>query len=244
MINIFVCALMFAGLGVADSAGQRRSTRATATLAVVVTDTAGMPVDSVLVTVDGPAARTSRTERGRIVFEGIPPGAYRLRFEREGFVTLERELTARGGAPTDVKVTLTPAPPPPEPPPAPVEPEPAPPAPAVNARPAVFDLPEFIEQNYIGREPMKATPMACAGSGSATLIQVKDQLARHAHDAADEFLYVIAGDGSVQIADRTEPLQAGKFVMIPRGVPHGFAASGRRPLIIMAVRAGEGCGTR
>ncbi len=108
----------------------------------------------------------------------------------------------------------------------------------------MFDLPDFIEQNYIGREPMKATPMACAGSGSATLIQVKDQLARHAHDGADEFLYVIAGDGSAQIADRTEPLQAGKFVMVPRGVPHGFTASGRRPLIIMAVRAGEGCGTR
>ena len=77
------------------------------------------------VTMQGPAKREARTERGRIVFEDVPAGTYRLRFDREGFISLEREVAARGGAPMDVKVTLTPAPPPPPPP----EAKPAPPEP-------------------------------------------------------------------------------------------------------------------
>ena len=244
MSNVLVCALVFTSLAAVDSGQQRRASRATATLAVVVTDTAGAPVGEVLVTVDGPTKRSARTEGGRIAFENLAPGAYRLRFEREGFITLERELTARGGPPIDVKVTLAPVPPPPPPPPQPEAPEPPAPAVETDAKPVAFDLPDFIEKNYIGREPAKTTDMACAGSGTATLIQVKDQLEHHAHSGADEFLYVIAGDGSIQIAERSEPLHAGMFVMIPRGVAHSIAVSGRRPLVIMATRAGEGCGAR
>jgi hypothetical protein len=223
-------------------ATQRRTGRATATFAVMVTDPAGSPVGNVLVTVEGPDKRTARTEAGRIAFENLPTGPYKLRFEREGFVTLEKELTAKSGAPIDVKVTLTPVPPPP-PPPVPVELPPPPPA-ASDAKPALLDLPTFIEKNYIGREPAKTSPLACATSGNATLIQVKEQLPQHSHAASDEFLYVVAGDGSVKIADRTEALHAGVFVMIPRAVPHSVTVTGRRPLVIMSTRAGEGCGSK
>ena len=58
------------------------------------------------VTVSGAASKTARTEGGRIVFEELPAGTYRLRFEKEGYVTYERELAARGSAPIEVKVTL------------------------------------------------------------------------------------------------------------------------------------------
>src|SRR6186997_1669698 len=78
------------------------------TFAVAVTDPSGAPVPDVKVSISGAAARTSRTEGGRIVFEGLPVGVYRIRFEKTGFVTLERELVGRGGKPIDVKVTLTP----------------------------------------------------------------------------------------------------------------------------------------
>src|SRR5687768_17226894 len=95
----------------ADAHTQRRGGGGSATLAVVLTDAAGAPISNALVTVQGAAERSARTEQGRIVFEGVPPGNYRLRFEREAFVTLERELVARAGAPTEVKATLNPAPP-------------------------------------------------------------------------------------------------------------------------------------
>lgn len=134
-------------------APQRRTARATATFAVMVTDPAGAPVGNVLVTVDGPDKRTARTEAGRIAFENLPTGAYKLRFEREGFVTFEKELTARSGAPIDVKVTLTPVPPPP-PPPVPVE-LPPPPRPPPTRSPRCWTCRPSSRRTTSGVKPRK-----------------------------------------------------------------------------------------
>jgi mannose-6-phosphate isomerase-like protein (cupin superfamily) len=215
-------------------------TTGSATLAVQVSDPAGAPIGGVKVTVDGPTRRQATTERGRIAFENLPAGVYRLRFEREGFITLERELTARGSTPLDVKVTLTPAPEPPPPPPAPV-PEPPPPPPPSDAAPVVIDLPAFIEKNFVGRGAQKISSLACGSGATATLLQLREPLAEHTHTEWDEDLYVIAGQGSVHIAGRDQPLTAGVFVMVPRGTPHALAASGRNPLVLLSIRPGDRC---
>ena len=222
--------------GPALDAQQRRAPR-TATFAVLVTDADGAQVPSVLVTVEGPAARTVRTEGGRIALEGLPVGEYRLRFEKEGFVTLERELTARAGKPIDVQVTLNRLP---EPPP---EPEPEPPAPAApsDAKPVALDLLEVIDREFVGRAAGKTTPLACGGSGNARLIQVNDPVTDHAHDEADEVLYVIAGEGAASVSGRAHRLKAGMLLFVPRGVTHRFSQSGRNPLIVLSVTAGQGC---
>lgn len=227
----------------APQTGQRRGGAGggSATLAIVVSDPSGAPVSNVLVTLEGPASRSARTEAGRIALENLPAGNYRLRFERDGFLTLERELTARGGAPIDVKVTLKPAP---EPPPAPAPPPPpvAPPPPSVNAKLVVLDLPAVIEKEYIGRAPTKTTPLACGGSSTSSLIQIKQPLAEHAHENADEVLYVMGGEGTAELSGKAEKLMAGAFLFIPRGMPHTIKQSGRNPLILISTRAGEPCG--
>jgi mannose-6-phosphate isomerase-like protein (cupin superfamily) len=192
------------------------------------------------VTVEGPAHRQATTERGRIAFENLPAGLYRLRFEREGFVTLERELTARGATPIDVKVTLSPAPEPPPPPPAPA-PEPAPPPPAADVAPLIIDLPAFIEKNFVGRGAQKISRLACGSGATASLLQFREPLAEHTHPEWDEFLYVIAGQGSAHLGGRDQPLTAGVFVMVPHGIAHGLAASGRNPLVLLSIRPGERC---
>jgi mannose-6-phosphate isomerase-like protein (cupin superfamily) len=223
------------------SAQRRGAGGGSATLAIVVSDASGAPLSNVLVTLEGPANRSTRTEGGRIALENLPPGAYRLRFEREGFLTLERELTARGGAPIDVKVTLKPAPEPPPapaPPPAPV----APPAPAGDAKLVVLDLPFVIEKEFVGRAPGKTTPLACGAASTSTLIQVKQPLAEHAHANADEVLYVIGGEGTAEVSGKAQKLVAGVFLFIPRGMPHGLKQSGRNPLIVVSTRSGEACG--
>jgi len=227
--------------GAAQTGQRRGSGGGSATLAIVVSDPSGAPVSHVLVTLEGPASRSARTEGGRIALENLPSGNYRLRFEREGFLTLERELTARGGAPIDVKVTLKPAP---EPPPAPA-PRPVPVAPgpaAVNAKLVVLDLPAVAEKEFIGRAPGKTTPLACGGASTSTLIQVKQPLAEHAHGNADEVLYVMGGEGTAELSGRVEKLMAGAFLFIPRGLPHTIKQSGRNPLILISTRAGEPCG--
>ena len=239
---VTVCVL--AALGAGSVEAQRRTTKkpaATVTFAILVTDPDGTQVPRTLVTVEGPASRSIRTEGGRIALENLPAGDYRLRFEKEGFVTLERELTARGGPPIEVNVTLRPTGEA-EAPAAEPSPEPDAPAPSPStAKPAVFDVPAAIEREYVGRAPERRTPLACGEQGSATLIQLNDPMAPHAHAEADEFVYVVAGEGTATVDGVPQRLRAGVLLFVPRGTPHGVTRSGRNPLIVLATRAGEGC---
>jgi uncharacterized RmlC-like cupin family protein len=214
------------------------------TFAVSVSDPSGTPIPGVKVTLTGASERTAQTEGGRAVFEGLPSGPYRFRFDREGFVPLERELAGRGGAPIDVKVTLTPAPSPPSSrpaPSAPSTPSAPPPAPAVDAKPVVLDMPAFIEKNYVGRAAGKMTPLACSTGGVSTLVQINEPLVDQVHAEADEFIYVIAGQGKARLGDRDEPLGAGVFMLIPRGTAHSLTAGPKKPLVLVSTRAGEKC---
>jgi mannose-6-phosphate isomerase-like protein (cupin superfamily) len=190
----------------------------------------------------GPAERASRTEAGRIVFEDLPAGTYKFRFDKDGFVTFEKEVAARGSAPIDVKVTLTPAavqPRPDVPPPAPTPLAPVPPM--ADVKPVVLDMTAFIEKNYVGRASGKTLPLGCSSGGSATLVQVNDSIASHAHSDADEFVYVIAGQGTAKLGTRDEPLGPAVYLLIPRGMAHAFTVGPKKPLVMISIRAGGAC---
>ena len=101
-------------------------------------------------------------------------------------------------------------------------------------------MPAFIEKNYVAKAAGKMTPMACATGGAATLVQINEPLAEHSHGDADEFIYVIAGQGDARLAGRVEPLGPAVFMMIPRGTPHTFTAT-KKPLVLVSTRAGERC---
>jgi mannose-6-phosphate isomerase-like protein (cupin superfamily) len=227
----------------AGAEAQRRAA-ANATLAIAVADPAGAPIGNALVTLQGPTERSARTERGRLAFETLPAGTYRLRFEHDAFVTFEKEVVARGVKPIQVEVTLTPAPPvKPVPCVTPVAPPAAGAALALDAGAALtLDLPAFIEKNHLGREPSKTSPITCTPGGGASVIQIREPMAEQRHDDADEFLYVIAGSGSVRMGDRLESLESGLLAVVPRGTPHVITARGRNPLYLLSIRAGEKCG--
>ena len=56
----------------------------------------------------GPVTREGTTGRdGTLRWQGLRPGSYRLRFQAEEFVTLEREATVKAGAPTEIDVALS-----------------------------------------------------------------------------------------------------------------------------------------
>ena len=96
-------------------------------------------------------------------------GTYRLRFEHESYITLEREVTMRGAS--DVSVALNPAPvqpvwPPPPPPQA------AAPAPEQRklrpVEPRTLSIPDFLDKNFIrSSEPQKTSLIACTDGGAA-----------------------------------------------------------------------------
>jgi mannose-6-phosphate isomerase-like protein (cupin superfamily) len=206
----------------------------------MVTDPSGAPVTDVRVTMTGPIGRTGRTEGGRLVFEDLPTGEYQFKFEKPGFDPVDQTTTGRGSKPIPVNVTMKPLPAPP--PPKPVEPAPPPPTNHNDAKFVVLDMPAFVEKNYVGRAGGKTTQMACGAGGNATLIQVNEPIAEHVHADADEFVYVLAGEGTLKLGERSESLGSGVFLMIPRGTAHAFAIGKKKPLVFVSTRAGERCG--
>lgn len=219
---------------------QRRSQTGPVTFAIFVTDPAGAPIGGVSVSLEGPVKRQATTEAGRIALENLPTGTYHFTFERDGFYVSEKDVTARGRAPIDVKVTMSPRP---KPVPALRPPPPEAPTPTTTASPVILDLPSFIEKNYVGRAAGKTLSLACSAGGTSTLIQINQPIPEHAHADADEFIYIIAGDGTAHLGGRDERLRAGFLLVVPRRTPHAFSVNGKSPLVMLSTRAGEKCGS-
>lgn len=221
---------------------------ATTTLTVSVTDASGAGIADVTVTAKGPLDREgTTTAAGQVRLLGIRPGTYRLRFEKEGYVTFEKEVSWRAGtaAPlADATLSAAPAPPPPPaPPPEPVKPaEPAyvPDLPA--GKPATISLLDYIERNFIsGKEPQKESLVGCSASAQSWLWQVRDPWQGRRHEAAELMLYVVGGDGTLRLDGRDVQVAAGSFAVVPRGTDYGFTRRGRNPLIVLATLSGPPC---
>ena len=137
------------------------STPSTSTLAVQVTDKSGNGIQGVAVAISGPVERSGLTAAdGSISFRSMRAGTYRLRFEHEKYVTLEREVVMRGA--TEVAVALNPAPvkpvvAPPSPPP-----EAAAPAPEQRklrpVEPRALSIPDFVDKNFIRSSEPQSRP--------------------------------------------------------------------------------------
>jgi hypothetical protein len=215
---------------------------AASTVTIQVTNSSGLPLSNVQVTAQGPLSRDGVTgDDGSLRFAGMRAGSYRLRFVREGATTLERDVTLRGGEPMLVDVSLSAAPAAPKP----VEPPPAP-APANGAdkplgppgEPKLMPIPTFIEKNFIGREGRKDSPLGCTSTGSATLVQLREAQLNQTHDDMDEWIYVVAGEGTLRLGTAEQHLQAGTFSLVPHSVAHGLLPVGRNPLIFVSILSG------
>ena len=213
-------------------------------ITIQVTDGLGAPLsDTTVATTTGVVSREGVTAAdGSLRMINMRPGTYRLRFVREGSMTLERELTLRSGESATIEVSLTAAPPPPQ------EPEPvAPPPPPIPALgppgdPRVTPVPLFLEKNFIGgREGRKDSLLGCTPTGTATLHQLRDSWLEHTHDEAEEWIYVVAGEGTLRIGTAAQKIQAGTFSLVPHTVSHALIPQGRNPLIVISVLSGPAC---
>src|SRR5262245_56633675 len=203
---------------------------------VTITDASGAPIDNVHVSATGPVSRqTLSIDTGVARLNSVKPGDYRLRFEHEGFITLERDLTVKGGSPATIDVTLSPAP---APPPAP-EPPPAPTvnAPAGEAR--SLSIVDFLEKNhYSGKDPQRVDQLGCTASATTTLLQIKDDQPEAARKDADEMIYVVGGEGKMRLGNTDVPLEAGSLAIVPRGTVRALSRKGRNPLIVLSIVSG------
>jgi hypothetical protein len=218
-----------------------------AALTVQVTDTLGAPLADAAVTVTGPVAREGNTGAdGALRLTNMRAGSYRLRFVRDGSITLERDITLRAGESPTVDIALSAAPVAPAAV-APIAPN-APSAPTAPSDlgppgdPKVTPVPLFLEKNFIGgREARKDSPLGCTATGTATLHQLRDAWLSHTHDTAEEWIYVVAGEGTLRIGTTEQKVQAGTFSLVPHTMTHALIPQGRNPLIVISVLSGPRC---
>ena len=213
----------------------------TTSVRVSVHDPNGESLDGVRLILSGSAeGKYSTAAAGTAVLPNIKDGMYRIRCERDGFITLEREFPVHSaGALTPVDIVLTPAPPPPVPPPAP---KPAAPLAGAPAGPPVnVNIPDFLDTNFIGRDPMKESILACKPAETVRLLQLRDGVAEHVHDKVDEVLYVVAGDGAVRVGSQTMAVRAGSLAVVPQGVAHAIERRGKNPLVVISTLSGAPC---
>jgi mannose-6-phosphate isomerase-like protein (cupin superfamily) len=183
-------------------------------------------------------------ESGSATLSTLKDGTYRLRCEHEGFVTLEREFIVRAPQPASIDVTLNRAPPPPPPAPAPAPPpaqKPAPPPVPPSGPPVSISIPDYVDKNFVGRDPLKESVLACNGLETVRLLQLRDPLAEHTHSNMDEVLYVVAGEGTIHLGATQTNLGAGSLSVVPHGTPHSVERRGRNPLILLSTLAGAPC---
>ena len=208
---------------------------------ITVTDLSGAPLADVRVNLIGALDRSGSTQSsGTVWFDGLRPGTYRLRFNKEGFVLFERELEIRAGqAPPNPSVALSPGgatsgahasdapksmtlPPP--------------------GKPVSMAVPDFIEKNFISNaEPQKVSTVGCSGVANTVLWQIREPWNNRQHAGADAMLYVIGGEGTIRLDGRDTQMQAGSFASVPRGTSYSITRRGRNPLIVLATLAGEAC---
>ena len=219
-----------------------RPAPSTVTATVQVTDRQGEPLNDVHVTLTGPVERSGTSAgKGTVVFRTLRAGTYRLRFERDDVITLEREIVLRAGQPADVSVALSAAPAAADAPPPPVPAEAPPPDPPAVDRavdPRLLSLPDVIVKNLIRSEPQRTLPLACAQGGTARLLQIRDPFEGQVHSEVDEILYVVAGAGAIRIRNQDTKVSPGHFALVPRGVAHSLRREGRNPLILLSIFAG------
>ena len=212
---------------------------------LTITNEKGDLLSDATVTVRGSIDRggTSGSD-GTVALQNLPPGTYRARITREGYYTLDKEVTIKAGARATSEAMLAAAPPPPPPPaatpPPPVETKPAAPAgkPGVATTTSVVDL---IQQMLKDPQPVVDHDLGCAYGSASKLIVAKANIALHQHSDVDEFLYVVYGDGTLTVGDKTVPLTAGTFALAPRTVAHSVAKKGSKEIVLLIVQSGKPC---
>jgi len=225
-------------------AGQSAAANKPGSVVLTITNEKGDLLADATVTVRGSIDRggTSGSD-GTVTLQNMPPGTYRARITRDGYYTLDKEVTIKAGARATAEALLSPAPPPPPPPtpaPTPVEMKPSAPAgkPGVATTTSVVDL---IQQMLKDPQPVVDHDLGCAYSSASKLIVAKANVASHQHSDVDEFLYVVYGDGTLTVGDKTVPLTAGTFAIAPRTVSHAITKKGSKEIVLLVVQSGKPC---
>jgi len=226
--------------------GAATTTNKPGSLALTVAGENGMPLSGANVRLSGASndrVGTSGAD-GLVTLVNLPPGTYRARITRDGYITLDKEVSIRAAIKLATEAVLSAAPPPPAPPPPP--PAPVTPVTSSTLKPgspsysSIIDLATQMEKE-IRNTPTVERDLGCSGGSASRLIMTRENITMHTHADADEMLYVVAGEATLTVADKDRPVEAAWFSVVPRGASHSLTRRGRNPLLILSVRSGPAC---
>ena len=214
-------------------------------LVLTVLNEKGEPLTGASVAVRGAADRSGTTGTdGAVTLQNIPVGTVRVRVTRDGFMTLEKEVSIRSAARTTSEAVLSMAPPAPAPPPTPTptptpESRPMTPAGALGT-PKMSFVTDLVDQMLKDSQPVVTRQVGCSGVMETSLILTRENIS-HRHTDVDETIYIVAGEGSLTVADKNQNIEGGWFGFVPRGVPHSITRRGRNPMVLLVVTSGKPC---
>jgi mannose-6-phosphate isomerase-like protein (cupin superfamily) len=204
----------------------------------VTTESGGLLGDAV-VRATGPVDRGGTTgSDGVVTLQNMPAGGYRVRIVRDGYHTLDKEVTIRAGGKLATEAVLSAAPPPPPPPPAP-KPEASPTPPP--GEPRVLSVAELAEEMLKDPQPLVEREIGCSAFTATRLIVARENIVLHRHADADEVIYVVAGEALLTVGGQDQVIGPGWYGLTPRGTSHSFTRRGRNPMVLLSIQSGPPC---
>lgn len=98
------------------------------------------------------------------------------------------------------------------------------------------DLQAQLERNPIGRgEAVRITKLVDSPDMSGLLVQVRGSLPPHFHKLTQEVVYMLRGEGMLQLGTDRIPIKAGAVARIPAGTVHTFTNTGETPAVFFVV---------
>jgi len=78
-------------------------------------------------------------------------------------------------------------------------------------------------------------------AGAYSLFEVRGQVAapRHFHEREEEAFYVVDGEVTLALGDKTIEGTAGTFAFVPRGIEHAFTIESREARLLLFVTPGN-----
>lgn len=82
---------------------------------------------------------------------------------------------------------------------------------------------------------ISSIPLSKNKTTSAVLIQVREGVKSHYHAQHDEIVYILSGKGIMTVGPEKRVIQAGDFIVIPRGTVHSVINKSAQPLTAVSI---------
>jgi glyoxylate utilization-related uncharacterized protein len=106
----------------------------------------------------------------------------------------------------------------------------------------MLSIPDLAEHSLSGKDALKVFPIGCSGASLSRLIVLRDAIPSGANNDAEETLYLVAGEATLTLGGKEQPITPGWFTIVPRGTNYALGRKGKNPAIILSTVYGRPCG--